>query len=125
MKLLVLLLILIPVTEVFVLLASAQWIGAIPTFAIMIATAVIGAFLAKRQGTSLLQDMRTRMERGEIPGDTVLDGVCILVGGILLMTPGYVTDIAGFILLLPATRVVVKQLIMKRMEAHIRRKQVF
>ncbi|MDG4656533.1 membrane protein FxsA [Ectobacillus antri] len=125
MKLLVLLLILIPATEVFVLLTSVQWIGAIPTFAIMIVTAVIGAFLAKRQSTSLLQDIRTRMERGELPGDAVLDGICILVGGILLMTPGYVTDIAGVILLLSATRVPVKQLILKKMEAQIRRKQVF
>ncbi|AST06476.1 membrane protein FxsA [Anoxybacillus flavithermus] len=103
-----LLFIVIPALEIVVLVLSGKAMGIWPTFALIVTTGIIGAFLAKKQGLSTLQRAKYEFMNGRIPSDALLDGVCILVGGTLLLTPGFITDTVGFILLLPFAREKIK-----------------
>lgn len=113
MKWLLFLLIVIPAIEITVLIGSSHVIGLWSTFAMIVFTGIVGVYLAKRQGFKVLREIQFRLNRGEMPGDTVLDGIFIFVGGILLVLPGYVTDIIGFIFVVPVTRALLKPLVMK------------
>jgi UPF0716 protein FxsA len=104
MRYLLLMLILIPAADIGVLLLSGKTIGVFPTIACIILTGVIGAYLAKKQGMETIRKAREQLRMGQIPGEAVLDGICILIGGVLLITPGFITDILGFLLLFPVTR---------------------
>ena len=104
MRYLALLIILIPAIDIAVLLISGNTIGVFPTIAFIIMTGVIGAYLAKREGLQTIKRAQEQLAYGQIPGDSVLDGICILIGGTLLLTPGFITDIAGFLLLFPPSR---------------------
>jgi UPF0716 protein FxsA len=119
-KVLVFFFILIPAIEVTLLVTSSHLIGIWPTFLIILATGFIGAYLAKRQGLEVIREIQYRLSRGQFPTDSLLDGVCILVGGTLLLTLGYATDVLGFFLLLPVTRKPFKALMMKWIEKKIR-----
>ncbi|WP_153123964.1 FxsA family protein [Peribacillus tepidiphilus] len=114
MRYLLLFLIIIPALEIGVLLYSGKTIGVIPTILLIIATGIAGAYLAKQQGLETIRKAQQQISYGKMPGDALIDGICILVGGCLLLTPGFITDLIGFILLLPPTRIVVKPFI-KRM----------
>jgi UPF0716 protein FxsA len=104
MRYLFLLIIVIPTIDIGLLLLSGKTIGFWPTFAIILLTGVIGAYMAKREGMQTIKRAREQLQYGEIPGEAVLDGICIIIGGTLLITPGFVTDITGFLLLFPLTR---------------------
>jgi UPF0716 protein FxsA len=104
MRYIIFLLILIPAADIGLLLFSGKTIGVLPTIACIILTGVIGAYLAKREGLETIRKARQQLRSGHIPGDAVLDGICILIGGTLLITPGFITDIIGFLMLLPLTR---------------------
>jgi UPF0716 protein FxsA len=104
MKLLTFLLIVIPALEIALLVLSGSVIGVWPTVGLIIATGVIGAWLAKREGTETIRQAKRELMYGKIPSEAVLDGICILVGGVVLLTPGFITDLLGFILLIPFTR---------------------
>lgn len=84
MKWLLFLLILIPAVEITVLIGSSHLIGMWPTFAMIVFTGVLGAYLAKRQGLIVLKEIQFRLNRGEMPGDAVLDGIFVFIGGLLL-----------------------------------------
>lgn len=114
MRYLLLFLIIIPALEIGVLLYSGKTIGVIPTILLIIATGIAGAYLAKQQGLETIRKAQQQISYGKMPGDALIDGICILVGGCLLLIPGFITDLIGFILLLPPTRIVVKPFI-KRM----------
>ena len=122
MKWLLCLLILIPAIEITVLIVSSHVIGLWYTFAMIIFTGIVGVYLAKRQGFKVLREIQFRLNRGEMPGDAVLDGIFIFVGGILLVLPGYVTDILGFIFVVPATRALLKPLVMKWIDWKFRKR---
>ncbi|MGG0237002.1 FxsA family protein [Bacillus rhizoplanae] len=121
MKLFLFLLILIPALEVTVLIGSSQLIGLWPTFCVIVVMSIMGAYIAKRQGVAVWRDIQYRLSRGEIPGDAVLDAICIFAGGILLLIPGYITDCIGLVLLIPIARKPVKYMIIKWMERKINR----
>ncbi len=121
MKWLLVLFILIPALEVTVLIGSSHLIGIWPTFAMIIVTAALGAYLAKQQGFRVLREIRLRVDRGEMPGDAVLDGIFILIGGVLLLVPGYVTDVIGFVFIMPVTRKIWKPIVMRWLEWKLRR----
>lgn len=104
MRYLFLLIIVVPTIDIGLLLLSGKTIGFWPTFAIILLTGVIGAYMAKREGMQTIKRAREQLQYGEIPGEAVLDGICIIIGGTLLITPGFVTDITGFLLLFPLTR---------------------
>jgi len=99
-----LLFIAVPVIEMWILIQVGGEIGALPTIALVVLTAMIGLSLLKRQGLSTLMSARAKMDQGRIPAGELVSGVMLAVGGALLLTPGFVTDAAGFLLLLPMTR---------------------
>ncbi|MBA4495286.1 FxsA family protein [Paenactinomyces guangxiensis] len=105
--------IVIPVIELWGLITVGSWIGAFPTILLVIATGVIGGYLARREGIHTYRLFMIQLRNGELPGDTLLDGACVLVGGVFLLTPGFFTDIIGFLLLFPYSRGIIK-LFLKR-----------
>ena len=94
----------VPLVELWFLIKVGGWIGALPTVALTVMTAVIGASLARLQGLKTLLRMRQTVARGETPAVEVIEGVLLLVAALLLLTPGFFTDALGFACLLPAIR---------------------
>lgn len=111
MKYMLFLLIALPVVEIAILLLSGHLIGIWPTLLLIIITGVFGVFLAKRQGVETLRKAQEQMRYGSMPGHEIIDGICILIGGVFLLLPGFVSDIIGIILLLPFTRNLFKPLV--------------
>jgi UPF0716 protein FxsA len=104
MKLFIFLIIVVPALEIALLMLSGSVIGVWPTVGLIIVTGVLGAWLAKREGIETIRQAKRQLMYGKIPSEAVLDGICILVGGVVLLTPGFITDLLGFILLIPFTR---------------------
>jgi len=113
MRYILLLLIIVPALEIGLLVLSGQAFGLIPTVLLIITTGILGAYLAKKQGMETLRKAQQDMQSGQLPGDAIIDGLCILVGGVVLLTPGFITDAIGFLLLLPPTRKMFKPFIYK------------
>ncbi|MCM1989780.1 FxsA family protein [Oceanirhabdus seepicola] len=103
---LVLLLTVIPILELYILFKLAGAINWGPTILLVIVTGVAGAYLAKQQGKEILNKIKMELSSGNMPGDSLLNGLSILVGGVLLLTPGILTDITGFLLIIPISRVI-------------------
>ena len=120
MKWLLFLFILIPAIEITVLIGSSHVIGLWSTFAMIVFTGVVGVYLAKRQGFKVLGEIQSKLNRGNA-GEAVLDGIFVFVGGILLVLHGYVTDVLGFICVIPITRALLKPFVMKWMEWKFRK----
>ncbi len=95
---------LVPIIEMWMLIEVGGWIGALPTIALVVLTATLGLSLLKHQGLSTLMRARRKMDEGSIPASELVSGVMIAVGGALLLTPGFITDAIGFALLVPQTR---------------------
>jgi UPF0716 protein FxsA len=108
---LVLLLILlgVPLAELWVIIEVGEWIGVLPTLVVLIAVSVAGAWLLKREGLLTWRRLRDTLRRGRVPADEAIDGALILFGGALLLTPGFLTDAVGLLLLIPVSRAVVKR----------------
>lgn len=95
----------IPLLELYVLIEAGRQIGLAATILLVLLTGIAGAWLARTQGIDVLQRIQTQMNQGEMPGPVLMDGVMILVGGLLLFTPGFCTDLLGFTFLVPFTRI--------------------
>ena len=108
MPLLILLFIVVPVVELYVIIQVGQAIGVIPTLAILIADALLGSFLLRQQGRAAWIRFNRALAENRIPGREVLDGVLIIFGGAFLLTPGFLTDIVGLVLLIPPTRTLIR-----------------
>jgi UPF0716 protein FxsA len=106
--LLALLFIVLPVVEIFVLIQIGQVIGAWWTILLLIADGILGSWLMKREGTRALRALQQALDARRMPARELADGALILVGGTLLLTPGFVSDIAGLICVLPFTRPLVR-----------------
>jgi len=104
MRLLFLLFIIVPIVEMVVLIQVGSEIGAIPTIALVCLTAFVGVTLIRAQGFSTLQKAQWRVNHGELPAQEIVDGMCLAVGGAMLLTPGFITDAFGFLLLVPGLR---------------------
>lgn len=98
----------IPVLELFIFLALGSRIGITPTLAIIVVTAILGAYLTKSQGLKALQKYQSALAEGRLPHEEVIDGVLILIAGAVLLTPGFLTDAIGFTLLIPPCRDFIK-----------------
>ncbi|MFT3969803.1 MAG: FxsA family protein [Micropruina sp.] len=96
--------VLVPVIEVWLLVSVGQRIGALPTLGILIVQAILGGWLMRREGTKAWRALNESVNSGRLPGGELLDPVLIVVGGVLVMLPGFFTDIFGLIFLLPLTR---------------------
>ncbi|OEF95583.1 FxsA family protein [Desulfuribacillus alkaliarsenatis] len=103
-KILALLFIVVPAIEIYLIIKVGQIFGALTTLGIVVLTGFLGAYLAKSQGRQTLMLAQIDLQQGRVPSDLILDGLAILVGGVVLLTPGFVTDIFGFFLLVPTTR---------------------
>ena len=104
--LLFLLLLAVPIAELWVIVEVAGAVGILETLALLVLVSVAGAWLLKQQGMATWLRLRRSLERGDIPAEEVTDGALILLGGALLLTPGFLTDIVGLTLLLPPSRAV-------------------
>lgn len=98
----------LPLAELALLVWLGGRIGVVPTLAICASTGFLGAWLARSQGLKTLLRAQEEMSSGGFPAGPLLDGACLLVGGVVLLTPGLVTDLLGFSLLLPPTRSLIK-----------------
>ena len=105
---LILLFTLVPIIELALLIKVGQYIGAMNTITIVIATGILGAILAKSQGLKTLKNIQRDLAMGIMPAEPLFDGLMIMLGGILLLTPGLITDGIGFLMLVPYTRVLIK-----------------
>ena len=94
----------IPIIEIYLLIQVGGYIGVLPTIALVVLTAVIGASLLKSQGSQTYMRFNQSLNEGRVPANEILEGVALLIGGALLLTPGFFTDLIGFFCLLPFTR---------------------
>lgn len=101
--------IVIPLVELYVLIQIGQTIGVVPTLLILLVDAVLGAWLFKTQGRKAWQAFRLALVERRLPAAEVVDGVLVVFGGALLLTPGFVTDAVGVLCLLPPTRAVIRR----------------
>ena len=113
----------IPVVEIYLLIEIGSRIGAILTVIIVVLTGLTGAYLARIQGMLTMMKVRNSMQQGIMPGDELIDALLILVAGIVLITPGFMTDITGIILLVPGTRYRMNRFIKQWIEQWIRDKR--
>lgn len=116
---LILLFVAVPLVELAILLQVAQVIGLVPTIALVVTTGVAGAALARHQGLRAFLAVQEELASGRLPGRSLLDGLSILVGGAFLLTPGILTDIAGFSLLVPLSRRWLQGVVKRSLERRI------
>jgi UPF0716 protein FxsA len=108
--LLVVLFIVVPVIELYVIIQIGQLIGVWPTLGLLLADALLGSLLLRHQGRGAWRRFNAALEERRFPAREVADGLMIAIGGTLLLTPGFVTDVFGLILLVPPTRAIVRRL---------------
>lgn len=109
-KYFLLLLILFPAVEISLFLISSKIIGILPTMLLIVLTSALGAYFARKQGIEAFQKVQRDLQYGKMPGRAIVDGFCILIGGLLLLIPGFLSDIIGALLLIPVTRKGIKPL---------------
>ena len=109
----------IPLLELFVLIQMGRLVGFPLTIALVIITGLAGAALARVEGLRTIWSVRGELAKGRLPGSALLDGLAILVGGALLLTPGILTDLLGFSFLLPPTRKVLLKRVRRSLESGI------
>lgn len=111
---LILLFLVVPLAELYVIIQVGQAFGALNTIALLIIISAAGAWLVKREGISVWKRFQRQIEAGAVPGKEIADGVMILFAGALLMTPGFLTDILALALLLPPVRAAIRSVLMKQ-----------
>lgn len=105
--------ILVPLLEIAILIQVGQQIGVGPTIILLIGMSILGGFLAKREGVAVWTRFRATLAKGEVPSTELIDGVLVLFGAALLLTPGFLSDFLGLFLLIPATRAPIRRVVMK------------
>jgi UPF0716 protein FxsA len=113
MPLLVFLFIVVPIAELFVIIQVGEAIGVLPTIALLIADSVLGSVLMRSQGRAAWRRFNAALAEGRVPHREVVDGVLVIFGGALLLTPGFLTDILGLVLLVPPTRALVRRVFLR------------
>lgn len=116
---------LVPIIELYVLIEAGRQIGVSATIGMIFLTGIAGAYLARSQGFNLINRIQTDLNQGRIPAEEMMDGAMILAGGLLLLTPGFCTDLFGFCLLTPVTRQFLKVWLKKWLDLKIRRGDIY
>ncbi|MEW6524306.1 MAG: FxsA family protein [Bacillota bacterium] len=111
---LILLFTLFPVAELALLIQVGKRIGTLYTVLIILGTGVLGAYLAKSQGLSVIRQVKERVGQGQVPANEIIDGVLVLFGAAFLVTPGLVTDVIGLSAVVPPTRTLYREVIKRR-----------
>ncbi len=104
----------LPIAELAVILQVGQLIGPWYTIVLLLAVSAAGAWLVKREGLGVIRRFRRQLDAGAIPGKELADGVLILFAGALLLTPGFITDCVGLLLLMPPVRAVIRASVLRR-----------
>jgi UPF0716 protein FxsA len=112
---LILLFILVPIVELYVILQVGDAIGAVPTILLLAADSMIGAILLRSQGRSVWRKFNRALAERRMPHREILDGIGIVFGGAFLLTPGFITDVVGLLLLLPPSRVAIRRFLTRRL----------
>ena len=111
---LVLLFLVVPIIELYIIVQVASSVGALETIGLLILVSVVGAWLVRAQGLTVLGRVQGQLAQGKVPGKELVDGLLILLAGALMLTPGFMTDAFGLVLLLPPTRAVVRTILIHR-----------
>jgi UPF0716 protein FxsA len=111
--------ILVPLAELYVILQVGEAIGALWTILLLAADSVVGSLLLRAQGRSVWRRFNRTLADGEMPHREVIDGVLVIFGGAFLITPGFITDVVGLLLLVPPTRALVRRLLGRRLGRRI------
>jgi UPF0716 protein FxsA len=109
MPLFLLLFIVVPIAELYVIIQVGQAIGLLPTLALLLLDGIVGAALARSQGRAAWRRFNLALAEGRVPARETADGAMIILGGALLLTPGCITDVVGLLLLLPPTRALIRR----------------
>jgi UPF0716 protein FxsA len=110
---------LVPLVEIYLLVTIGGWMGVAPTIALVAVTGILGAWLAKREGRKALVSYQQALTQGRMPEDGIVSGLLILVGGVLLIAPGVLTDITGLALMIPPIRRGVAKLVTQRVQSRM------
>lgn len=105
--------IIVPLVELFLILQVGKFIGIMPTILIIVFTGTAGITIARRQGYQVINNIRTNLNQGKVPTDDLISAFLILVGGLTLLTPGFLTDVTGFLLILPGPRRIIASFVKK------------
>lgn len=111
MPLVVLALVVVPIVELYVIVQVGQGIGIVPTLALLVVMSLLGGYLLRREGTRTWTALRTALAAGRMPAREVADGALVILGGALLLTPGFATDVVGLLAILPPSRAVLRRLL--------------
>jgi len=103
--------VIIPLAEILLFMLVGEQVGFLQTLFLAFLTAVIGGWIVKYQGLNTLADIRMAMDRGQMPLDELFDGICLIIAGATLITPGFLTDFIGFVLLVPPAREAMRHII--------------
>lgn len=114
-----LLFLVVPIVELYVIVQVAGGIGVLETIGLLIVISIVGAWLVRREGLGVLRKVQTQLAQGEMPTKQIVDGGLILFAGALMLTPGFVTDALGVLLLIPPTRIAIRQILMRRFKGRI------
>jgi UPF0716 protein FxsA len=117
--LVLLLIILVPVIELIVMFKVAGAFGWLETLSALVLISIVGAWLVRRQGLSMLMRIQRELSEGAVPTKSVVDGLLLLVAGVLLLTPGFVSDVLGILLVLPPTRIALRTALIRRYRSRI------
>ena len=111
---LVLLFLVVPIVELYIIVQVASGIGVMETIGLLILVSVVGAWLVRAQGLGVLGRVQAQLAQGQVPGKEMVDGLLILFAGALMLTPGFMTDALGLLLLVPPTRAIVRTVLIHR-----------
>ncbi|TDV55728.1 UPF0716 protein FxsA [Pseudomonas graminis] len=125
MRVFLLLLLLFPVLELFVLVKVGMSIGFLPTFLLVVAGSMLGVFVVRIAGVATALSARQSLARGELPAQQMLDGLMMTIGGGLLVLPGFISDVLGLLFLMPFTRRLIVGKVRNRAEAQAARQRAF
>jgi UPF0716 protein FxsA len=115
LPLLLILFILVPIAELYVIIQVGEAIGVLPTIALLIADSILGSLLLRAQGRAAWRRFNAAVSEGRVPTREVLDGVLVIAGGLLMLVPGFLSDIVGALFLLPPTRAVIRRVFLGRL----------
>jgi UPF0716 protein FxsA len=118
-RFLVIAFIIVPIAEIYLIVQVDAAIGGWETLGLLVLDSVIGAWLVRREGFSILARVQAALARGELPTNELIDGLLVLFAGALMLTPGFLTDGLGFVLLLPPTRAVVRTILKTRFAGRV------
>lgn len=109
----------LPIAELYVLVQVSQGVGILNTIGLLVLVSVVGAWLCKREGLGVLRRIQASLDRHEVPHRELVDGGLVLLAGALLLTPGFLTDCLGIVLLLPPTRIAVRGVILRALSRRV------